>query len=148
MPYLIDTILTQLKSSTVAAAAGVNAVTWSNDRVFYRKDWNGFLGKINVGRLPMVCVYSLPMNYDQTAENGGEREATFIIRVLDRAFLLDESDRLQGIKVAIMTALRGETSLEIFDTQSSDPATIPGAHYIDITAVSTTVYDRNNYNEG
>lgn len=148
MPYLIDTILGQLKTNPVATAAGVDPNVWFYDRVFYRRDWNGFLGKINLGRIPMICVYSLPMNYDQTAENGGERQSTFIIRILDRAFLLDESDRLQTIKVAVLNSLQAVPSLEIFDTQSSDPATIPGAHYIDITAVSTTVYDQNNYNEG
>lgn len=141
MNYLTDQLESVCKTETVALSAGYTQVDWANHvQVSFTDD--DFSGPINMGRLPMVIIREVSTDYVLDAENGGTRDADFIIRIYVHVFKSrqrEQSEVLHKIKQAILSELKN-SGIENVDNRSTRVETTPYAMYLDITIQSQTSF--------
>ena len=150
---LSERIFSALRSSDVAAHAGVAAATWASTttpRIF--RGIAGFLGGRNRGRLPFVEFDISGIDYSHATLEGGA--ATTTARIVAHAGGRDPEtagNLLEAILTAGLIAIRDE-SADNYTALGSDaigPLTLgPWGHQRETTITVVHSYGRSDYEVG
>lgn len=154
MNNVTNIIKAACKATSVATAAGVNATTWANDRVFVTYDMGQFMGEINIGRLPLVAITSLEADMEAThggGMDGGLVEPRFVIRIMTSAFANRREaqyQQLNRIKGAILTEIHTDVDdTEFRGATTANVVISPICTYLDITVTGEFAFDQTHCGE-
>lgn len=150
MIYQIEKIKSVLESSSaVALAAGVASMA---NRVFIKIGETDLVGGLNMGRLPIIQLKQVNVDYTFEAEpdHVGTRSSEFLMRLIVPSFINRSQDAykmIERIKVASISAISKELTLGVTDVRESVPVITQAAIAVDISFTTESTYD-HNYSEG
>ena len=149
MTYQIDQIKSTLEGPTVATAAGVGSMV---GRVFLRIGELDMTSGMSIGRLPIIQLKQVSVDYDFDAEpyHRGSRTSDYIMRIMVPTFV-NRSDSqyrlLEKIKTVSLSAITKNLSLGLTNVREEQPEVTQMVTAVDIRFTTNTSYDYG-YGEG
>jgi hypothetical protein len=151
MKYQSDKIESLLKGATVAASAGFSTADWVN-HVFVRYGEDDMVGNSNIGRLPIITIREVAVDYTFEAEPDhiNSRDAEYLIRIYTPTFANRSETKwlqLQSIKQAALKVLTDDSTLGATDVRAEAAVITQYSIYQDIRFTTNSSNDEN-YSEG
>jgi hypothetical protein len=150
MIYQGDRIVSVItNSAAVATAAGVSSMV---GRVSMKIGEVDQFAQVNMGRLPCVYVSQVSVDYEFQAEptHVGTRTSDWNITMLVPTFINrsgNQYQKLEAMKMAILTALTAEGGLGVTDVREENPEVAQMVTRMTFRVSTETSY-QNDYQEG